>query len=124
MLFKTVSDPLRSIKELWAYLLAHNLIRLLMVQAALAGGRVPRELSFKHCLQLWLAWQARFQSLWCLKQLDELFRLMNQRTVGNRNGRIEPRVIKRRPKPYKLMVQPRAIARADVAANGHPRKVK
>ena len=27
--------------------------------------------------------------------------------VGNRPGRIEPRVIKRRPKPYKLMTKPR-----------------
>lgn len=116
--------PDMAIKELWVYLLAHNLIRLLMVQAAITADQLPRELSFKHCLQLWLAWQARFQSAWCIAQLDELFRLMSQRTVGKRSGRIEPRVIKRRPKPYKLMVQPRAIARAEVAASGHPRKVK
>lgn len=116
--------PDMAIKELWVYLLDHNLIRLLMVQAALAAGQLPRELSFKHCLQLWLAWQACFQSAWCVDQLDELFRLMSERTVGNRSGRIEPRAVKRRPKPYKLLVQSRSIARAEVATHGHPKKLK
>ncbi len=32
-------------KELWVNLLAYNLIRLLMAQAALASGLLPRELS-------------------------------------------------------------------------------
>ena len=42
-------------KEMWVYLLAYNLIRRLMTQAALDAGVHPRELSFissagKHCL--------------------------------------------------------------------------
>jgi len=43
--------PLMAAKELWVYLLAHNLIRLLMVQSALMADCLSRELSPKHSLQ-------------------------------------------------------------------------
>ncbi|NGZ12143.1 MAG: IS4 family transposase, partial [Nitrospira sp. LK70] len=43
---------------------------------------------------------------------------------GNRLGRMEPRAIKRRPKPYPLLIKPRAIARKDVRKYGHPKKLK
>jgi hypothetical protein len=46
-------------KELWVYLLAYNLIRLLMAQAALQAGVHPRQLSFKHTVQLWTEWLCR-----------------------------------------------------------------
>jgi hypothetical protein len=46
-------------KELWVYLLAYNLIRLLMAEAALRFDLLPRQLSFKHTLQVWLAWSQR-----------------------------------------------------------------
>ncbi len=51
--------PEMAIKELWVYLLAYNLIRMLMVQAALLADRIPRQLSFKHTVQIWIAWQQR-----------------------------------------------------------------
>jgi hypothetical protein len=44
-------------KEIWIYLLAYNLIRLLMAQAALLADVLPRQLSFKHTLQLWIGWR-------------------------------------------------------------------
>ena len=40
-------------------LLAYNLIRLLMLQSAKLVDLVPRQLSFKHSLQVWLAWSQR-----------------------------------------------------------------
>ena len=40
-------------KHLWGHLLAYNVIRLLMAQAASNTGKDPRELSFKHTVQLW-----------------------------------------------------------------------
>ena len=51
--------PAMAVKELWVYLLAYNLIRLLMAQAALLADQVPRQLSFKHTVQVWIAWQQR-----------------------------------------------------------------
>jgi hypothetical protein len=44
--------------------------------------------------------------------------------VGNRPGRIEPRAIKRRPKPYPLLMKPRLQAQEDVRKYGHPKKIK
>ena len=56
--------------------------------------------------------------------LSELFALIAQQRVGNRPGRIEPRAIKRRPKPYPLLTKPRDQASAEVKKNGHPKKLK
>ena len=42
-------------KEFWVYLLTYNLIRLLMAEAALRAAVSPRQLSFKHTLQIWVA---------------------------------------------------------------------
>jgi hypothetical protein len=116
--------PAMAEKELWVYLLAYNLIRLLMVQAALASDRLPRELSFKHTLQLWLAWSQRGTGSGHRHTLSVLFVLIAQQKVGNRPGRIEPRAVKRRPKPYPLLTQPRAMARENIQLHGHPAKLK
>lgn len=110
------------LKEIWVYLLAYNLIRLLMAQAALLADRLPRQISFKHTLQLWVV---------CYRSgalnddlLSGLFVLIAQRPVGNRPGRIEPRAIKRRPKPFPLLTKPRHEAREVGRINGYPRKLK
>ena len=46
-------------KEIWVTFLAYNLIRLLMAQAALLADILPRQISFKHTLQLWLSWNQK-----------------------------------------------------------------
>jgi hypothetical protein len=51
------TTPEMALKELWVYLLAYNLIRLLMAQAAFLADQIPRQLSFKHTVQVWNAWQ-------------------------------------------------------------------
>jgi len=109
-------------KEMWVYLLAYNLIRLIMAQSALMANVLPRTLSFKHTLQLWLAWGRQPFPTYTPDQLDNLFRLVAEKRVGNRPGRIEPREVKRRPKPLRLMLVPRHEAQARVKKNGHPPK--
>lgn len=104
-------------KELWVHLLAYNLIRLLMAQAAVEADVQPRQLSFKHTVQLWTEWTARRIDL--VADPATLFRLIAQPPVGNRPGRIEPRARKRRPKPYPWLTVPRAEAREQVRAYGH-----
>lgn len=111
-------------KEIWIYLLAYNLIRLLMAQAALLSNVPARQLSFKHTLQLWVTWLQIGSGCYGDDQLEKLFLLIAQQKVGKRPGRIEPRVVKRRPKPFKLLTIPRALAREDVKKNGHPKKLK
>ena len=104
-------------KELWVHLLAYNLIRLLMAQAALDAGVHPRQLSFKHTVPLWTEWTTYRVDLGA--DPDTLFRLIAQLTVGHRPGRIEPRARKRRPKPYPWLKIPRAEAHEQVRRYGH-----
>lgn len=116
--------PEMAIKEVWVYLLAYNLIRLMMAQAAQIAHCLPRQLSFKHTVQLWIAWGHHCHGKESENTLHTLFVLIAQQRVGNRSGRIEPRAVKRRPKAYPFLSKPRALARAYVEQHGHPKKLK
>lgn len=116
--------PEMAVKEIWAYLLAYNLIRLLMTQAALLVNRAPRTLSFKHTVQMWSAWRSCDSDGEHDDKLIVFLLMIGQQEVGKRSGRIEPRVIKRRPTTYPLLTQPRPLARANVLRHGHPKKLK
>jgi len=94
-----------------------------MAQSAFAADIMPRTLSFKHCLQLWLFWSQQADTS-DEEQLFALYVLMAQQRVGNRPGRIEPRAVKRRPKAYPLLTVPRHLARENVRKQGHPKKLK
>ena len=105
--------PDMAIKEIWVYLLAYNLIRLIMLQSALLVGIMPRSISFKHCLQLWLL-VAHQIDLLDQAQQETLLLMISQKRVDNRPGRIEPRAVKRRPKQHALLVVPRKQARKQI----------
>jgi hypothetical protein len=105
-------------KELWVYLLAYNVIRLLMAQAAREAGVHPRELSFKHTVQMWTEWTSTTLRESPMRRTD-FFRLIAQFIVGNRPGRLEPRARKRRPKPYQWLKVPRAEARRQIRRHGY-----
>ncbi len=111
-------------KEMWVYFLAYNLLRLLMANAALLSNRSPRQLSFKHTLQLWLAWRPHYAHSSDEESIHLLMVLITQSRVGNRPGRIEPRAIKRRPKPYSLLMKKRRDAQQEITRHGHPEKLK
>ena len=109
--------PSMNEKELWVHLLAYNVIRLLMAQAANDAGVDPRHLSFKHTVQMWSEWTSR--GLPATSDHGGLFTLIAQSKVGHRPGRIEPRMRKRRPKPYPWLKEPRINARRRVHRFGH-----
>ena len=109
--------PQMNDKQLWVHLLAYNVIRLLMAQAACDANVDPRSLSFKHTVQLWTEWTAR--GLSSTNDRQRLFASIAQCKVGHRPGRIEPRMRKRRPKPYPWLKVPRAQARRHVIRHGH-----
>ena len=115
--------PEMAIKEIWITLLAYNLIRLLMAQSALLSDLTPRQISFKHCLQLWRVYLHNVTML-SDEQFHSLFLLMAQQQVGNRPGRIEPRAVKRRPKAFPLLTRNRQLACEQVEKYGHPKKLK
>jgi hypothetical protein len=106
--------PERVRKELWVYMLAYNLIRAVMMRAASRAGLCPRQLSFKGALQ---AVNGFIPALVIAKDevvmalLDGLWLSVAAHRVGNRPNRIEPRAVKRRPKPHQLLRVPRPKAR-------------
>ena len=123
MAMLSCKSPEMCAKELWVYMLAYNLIRLLMGQAAAQAQVSPRELSFKHTVQIWMAWsQKRFLSD-NAEDLPTLFRLIAYVRVGNRPGRIEPRAVKQRPKPFPRLHTTRRRARRNIRLHGHPQKL-
>jgi hypothetical protein len=100
-------------KEIWAHLLAYNLIRAVIAQAAVQHDALPRSLSFKAALQTLHA----FGLFLCLRgpsSLHDLYpkmlALIASQHVGNRPDRLEPRARKRRPKPYPYLTKPRKVA--------------
>ena len=103
-------------KEIWVYLLAYNLIRLIMIESALLCDVIPRQLSFKHTIQLWLTYHQQTGAA-NIGLIKELLFLVGQLRVGNRTRRVEPRVIKRRPKAYSMMVKSRSILRQEIVQN-------
>jgi len=109
-------------KEVWVYMLAYNLIRLLMAQAADHTGVLPRQLSFKHTLQVWVAWSQRQFLTDAPEDTGSLFDLIAQIRVGNRPGRVEPRLVKRRPKPFSRLQTTRQKARENIGKRGHPKR--
>lgn len=108
-------------KEVWAHLLGYNLLRGLMAQAAVAAELLPVQLSFKGAVQAVNAFAA---VLWSAPagELAALCRRLREAVashqVGDRPNRSEPRRRKRRPKAYPLLNEPRACARARLAATG------
>jgi putative transposase len=104
-------------REVWTHLLAYNLIRRSILQSAQASGLSPRELSFTAAMQAIAAsWAiAALVDLRTLALLvhTHLANLAGHR-VGHRPDRVEPRAVKRRPKPHRLLTKPRAEARAEL----------
>ena len=102
-------------REIWSCLLAYNLIRQTMLEAAFKSERSPRELSFTAALQKiaasWAILAACDDGL-RLQLIDVQLSAIATNVIGDRPDRIEPRAIKRRPKPHKLLTEPRAEARA------------
>jgi hypothetical protein len=104
-------------REIWTGLLAYNLIRQSMLAAALATERSPRELSFTAALQkIAASWGTLLSSddAASVVLIEVQLRHLAGHHVGDRPDRVEPRAIKRRPKPHKLLTQPRQQARAAI----------
>ena len=101
-------------KEVAVHLLAYTLVRAVMAQAASLAGVLARALSFKGALQLLNAFHQQLRhsagartSLMMAHVLGAIAMLC----LPVRPGRVEPRAIKRRPKPHRLLTVPRPIAR-------------
>jgi hypothetical protein len=101
-------------KEIWAHLLAYNLLRTVMAVAAAENGIEPRRVSFKGAKQAVTAFAPRIEVArpeGRVVLIDTMLTIIAYHRVGNRPGRWEPRARKRRPKPGVRLMQSRALAR-------------
>jgi len=113
-------------KEISMFFIAYNLIRWLMWQTAVTHRLHISELSFKGSLDLvqswaWIFWQTQPNS----RKSKDIHALLLQRiaqdTLPRRLNRSEPRVVKRRPKPYQLLTKPRRLMKT-IPHRNHYRK--
>jgi len=101
-------------KEIWAHLLAYNLLRTVMAAAAAEVGIEPRRVSFKGAKQAVTAFAPKLEAARPKDRpalIDALLAVIAYHRVGDRPGRWEPRARKRRPKPGARLGQPRAEAK-------------
>ena len=106
-------------REIWCHLLAYNLVRQVIAQAAGVRDRSPRQISVAGAKQLLEAFRVALSTgdgaSWD-QGVAALFHAVGGRRVGGRPDRCEPREVKRRPKVYPRMTRPRATRRAALLA--------
>lgn len=99
-------------KELYMHLIAYNLVRAIMMEAATANAVHIQRLSFKGSIATIRQW-ARTLDEAQANEYDSLYQLMlgyiAKDPVPLRPNRTEPRARKRRPKNYPLLNKPRRL---------------
>ena len=107
-------------KEIWTHILAYNLIRTIMAQAATQHGIEPRSISFKGTLQTLeafqplIAFQGQRGSSFRMNLYQHLLDAIAVHRVADRPDRFEPRKRKRRPKKYDKLIKARHETKLDM----------
>lgn len=101
-------------KEIHCHLIGYNLVRAIIIASALKYQLSPANLSFTGAMQALeeFATTLRTKAGRQDEHWENLLKSISEIQVGHRPDRTEPREIKRRPKSYKLMTQPRHDARS------------
>lgn len=107
-----VKSPKMAHKTLWMSVIAYNLVRYLMQQAAAQNAQPIWSISFKGVLDLINTSHENFrhyaatprQKITALKQF---IKICATKIINLRPYRKEPRAVKRRPKNYHLLTKPR-----------------
>jgi hypothetical protein len=108
-------------KEIWAHVLAYNLLRTVMAQAAATHDLEPRSISFKGALQTLEAFQPLLELTAAddrgpgLELCQHLLRAIASHRVGDRPDRFEPRAKKRRRDHYAWLTKPRSELKRKMA---------
>jgi hypothetical protein len=108
-------------KEIWTHVLAYNLIRTLMAQAATTHGILPRTISFKGTLQTLEAFQPMIEQQAVhdadlrLRLYQNLLGAIASHRVADRPDRFEPRAKKKRRNHYAWLTRPRKEIKRQMA---------
>jgi hypothetical protein len=101
-------------KEIWAHLLAYNLLRTVMAVAASESKVEPRKISFKGAKQTLSAFAPKLEAARPEQRaglVEAMILAVGYHRVGSRPGRWEPRAWKRRAKPTRRLGHPRCVAK-------------
>ena len=107
--------------EIWTHVLAYNLIRTIMAQAATTHDLLPRCISFKGACQTLEAFQPVIElqaAQGPLHRLDlylDLLDAIATHQVADRPDRFEPRLKKQRRDHYGWLTRPRADVKREMA---------
>jgi hypothetical protein len=100
-------------REFLMHLIAYNLIRTVMWEAARRHGAPLDRISFKGAVDSVRQYSAAISRARTQKKaaqlVQELLATLAQDLVPPRPNRREPRAVKRRPKPYSLLTKPRHL---------------
>jgi hypothetical protein len=99
-------------KEILMHLIAYNCVRRLMYEASEKSGKPVRQISFKGSIQALRSWEPHLNHKDISRKersrlIGLLYEGITQNTLLLRPGRTEPRAVKRRPKNYQRLTQPR-----------------
>jgi hypothetical protein len=108
-------------KEIWTHILAYNLIRTIIAQAATKHGVEPRTISFKGAVQTLEAFQpviamhGRHDAAFRESLYQHLLDIIAIHRVADRPDRYKPRRRKRHAKKYYVFTKPRLETKRDMA---------
>ena len=108
-------------KEIWTHVLAYNLLRTMMAQAASKHDIQPRTISFKGALQFLeefqrlIDYQGHRGRAFRMTLYQQLLDCIASQRVADRPDRFEPRLLKRRPKHFAFLRKPRRVIKAEMA---------
>jgi IS4 transposase len=99
-------------KEILMHLIAYNCVRRLMYEASENSDQPVRLISFKGSIQALRSWEPHLNRKDLSRKersrlIGLLYEGIAQNTLLLRPGRSEPRTVKRRPKNYQRLTQPR-----------------
>lgn len=99
-------------KEIGIHLLAYNFIRIIIGESCEQNNTIPYHISFKGTVQLLNNFMPYFINSNNMQNqilYAEMLKNIAKNNIGNRPGRIEPRKVKRRPKPFDFLYKPRYV---------------
>jgi hypothetical protein len=99
-------------KEIGMHFLAYNFIRMIIAESCVKHDKFPWKISFKGTIQLLEKFMPYFLNSTEKKNrviFAGMLRLIAKNKIGSRPGRVEPRAVKQRPKPFPRLNKARSI---------------
>lgn len=113
-----VKTPEMARKSLAIGLLAYNLVRATAQDSAIAEGLEVRQISFKGCLDSLRSMRMLFAGRWkqacrCRELYGKMLEVIATKLIDFRPDRWEPRLKKKRPKPFGWLKKQRSLYKQD-----------